>query len=92
MRYLNKYNEGGGIPTNPLANSKTNDMLRHLSTFGEDDERKYDTSDLLNILAFSKAARPQKVGLMGGVDFSLPEDRPLRILYPIKQRRKGIPG
>ena len=70
MRYLKRYNEGGGIPTNPLANSKTNDMLRHLSVFGEDNERKYDTSDLLNILAFSKGAKPQGEGLMGGVDFN----------------------
>jgi len=89
MRYLKKYNEGGGIPTNPLANAKTNDMLRHLSTFGEDNERKYDTSDLLNILAFSKAARPQKVGLMGGVDFSLPEDRPPADFVSYKTKKKG---
>lgn len=70
MRYLKRYDEGGGIPTNPLANAKTNDMLRHLSTFGEDNERKYDTSDLLNILAFSKGAKPQTEGSMGGVDFN----------------------
>jgi len=70
MRYLKKYNEGGGIPTNPLANSKTNDMLRHLSQFGENNERKYDASDLLNILAFSKGAKPQREGSMGGVDFN----------------------
>ena len=70
MRYLKRYNEGGGIPTNPLANSKTNDMLRHLSQFGENNERKYDTSDLLNILAFSKGAKPQGEGSMGGVDFN----------------------
>lgn len=70
MRYLKRYTEGGGIPTNLLANSKTNDMLRHISTFGEGNESKYDTSDLLNILAFSKGAKPQSKGSMGGVDFN----------------------
>ena len=89
MRYLKRYNEGGGIPTNPLANAKTNDMLRHLSTFGEDNERKYDTSDLLNILAFSKGAKPQKEGLMGGVDFSLPEDRPPADFVSYRTKKKG---
>ena len=59
MRMVRKYAEGGGIPDNPLANPKTNKMLRHISKFGEDDELKYDASDLLNILAFSKAAKPK---------------------------------
>lgn len=59
MRYLKRYAEGGGIPTNPLANPKTNEMLRHISKFGEDNEVKYDASDLLKILSFSKAAKPK---------------------------------
>jgi len=70
MRYLKRYAEGGGIPDNPLANPKTNEMLRHISKFGEDDEVKYDASDLLKILSFSKAAKPKKEGLLGGVDFN----------------------
>ena len=64
-------------------------MLRHLSAFGEDNERKYDTSDLLNILAFSKGAKPQREGLMGGVDFSLPEDRSPADFVSYRTKKKG---